>query len=176
MRTWIRLDLPVVAERLALAQCCDDNYEESDDQEYSEASEYELVRPAPDANCDAFQELRDREFAGPDEHGIEYSRRQYQSSAYAALIQFGLRIMNPYCFDIVRAVQQHDMNEGHSDEERNECKHHYPVFREQLVTPRLASTEPDYDYDRRKYSTPPAEQERWVIRVSSAWGGRRLTP
>ena len=146
MRSRIRLNLPVVVEGLAFAECGNDNGKECHDQEYADTSECELVRSAPDANCNPLEKLRYRKLADPNEHGIEYPRCQHESGTDAAVLQLDFSVVYPNCLNIVRAVEQHNMYKCHSYQKRDESKEHNPIFCEELITPRLAPNEPCYNY------------------------------
>ena len=126
-------------EGLAFRECSNDDSEEGQDEEYSDPVQRPLIAPPPYPDRDPLQKLRYGKLAQPNKQRIEDPRRQHQSRPRTSMLQLHIRIVMSDRLDIVRAIQQDDMDEGHAGEQRDEGEHHDPVFSEEHTAARLAA-------------------------------------
>ena len=106
-------------ERVAFRECRNDHRNKCQDQEQIDQPHPKLIAFVP-ASCSIanrpLEKLENRPLCDPDEHRIEYPRRQNNLRTDFSMSYFNLRQAGRHC--IVRAPNQNDMYQCHSYEKR----------------------------------------------------------
>lgn len=141
-RSWVRYNLPVVAEWLAFCQSRNEYGDECDKQEDADSLEAKFVAPLPEPFRHSLEKLGDGELGHPDEEGIEYPGRKNELRTHLAVLYHD-RVRQAISINIVGAPDEYDMHEAHSYHERNDAPCHDFVLAEELLITCPAASEAD---------------------------------